>query len=98
MLKQILQLNRIGADDPELAVFELSRDHRVRFSDSAAFVTGFFQAFVGNLRSKRFQRGVVALSVCLSASFAVHGIGFGSVSPWVRQTNTSRGAIVPSLP
>ena len=41
--------------EPGLAACELSRDHSVRFPDRAAFVTGVFQAFVGDLRPKRFQ-------------------------------------------
>jgi hypothetical protein len=37
-------------------VFRLLRDHSVRFPDSAAFVGGSVQGFIGNFRPKLFQR------------------------------------------
>jgi len=41
---------------PLVGVFRLPRDHSVRFSDSAAFVAGSFQGFVGDFRPELFQR------------------------------------------
>jgi len=35
---------------PLVAGFRTPRDHSVRFPDSAAFVAGSFQAFVGDFR------------------------------------------------
>jgi hypothetical protein len=37
-------------------VFRLPRDHSVRFPDSAAFVAGSFQGFIGDFRPKLSQR------------------------------------------
>jgi hypothetical protein len=38
------------------ASFRLPRDYGIRLPDSAAFIAGSFQAFVGDLRPKLFQR------------------------------------------
>ena len=58
----------------ELAVFELARNHGVRLADGAAFVACVFQTLVGTFAQSAFSVGVVALSVCLSASIGLHGI------------------------
>jgi hypothetical protein len=41
--------------------FRLPRDHGVHSSDSPAFITGSFQAFVGDLRPRSFSAQVCRL-------------------------------------
>ena len=45
--------------------------HRVRFPDSAAFVAGSLQTFVGDFRPEHFQSPGCRL---VRVSFGVHGI------------------------
>jgi hypothetical protein len=63
-----------GEESGLVAGFYLPRDYRIRLPYGPAFVAGSIQAFIGDFRPKLFQRPVVALCVCLSASSAIQGI------------------------
>jgi hypothetical protein len=54
--------------------FPLTRDHSVRFPDSAAFVAGSFQTSLATFAESFLRAQVVALCVCLSVSSGVHGL------------------------
>lgn len=54
MMKDAFVL-KSGHQAPLVAGFRLSPDHSVRFPDSAAFVAGSFQAFVGDFRPEFFE-------------------------------------------
>src|SRR5262245_41168299 len=58
ILRSILKGHRslVGSFAPLSGGFSLTRDHSVCFPDGAAFVTGPFQAFVGDFRPEFLKR------------------------------------------